>query len=210
MAYSVATAQLALQLSALAYVDENTNASQQQMIDGINVGLQSAGYADWSVAWGPALDQDRSNMMYAAANTAGDQVGKCRVRTARLFKPTERLVRARLQQMHRPNLPIPFTNVGIVRTEANGLFLKRDHLVYGPTISLQWPSMNIAPTSLRLNASALSYSGMASAHRCCARSTWPLAKCASGLRGDAVNAFAITPFARAISAAAEPVKLSSV
>ena len=74
MAYSVATAQLALQLSALAYVDENTNASQQQMIDGINVGLQSAGYADWSVAWGPALDQERSNMMYAAANTAGDQV----------------------------------------------------------------------------------------------------------------------------------------
>jgi len=74
MAYSMATAQLALQLSALAYVDENTDASQQQMIEGINAGLQTAGYADWSVAWGPALDQDRSNMMYAAANTAGDQV----------------------------------------------------------------------------------------------------------------------------------------
>ena len=74
MAYSMATAQLALQLSALAYVDENTDASQQQMIEGISAGLQTAGYADWSVAWGPALDQDRSNMMYAAANTAGDQV----------------------------------------------------------------------------------------------------------------------------------------
>jgi hypothetical protein len=74
MAYSVPTAKLALQLSALAYVDENTDASQQQMIDGINAGLQAAGYSDWSVAWGPALDQDRSNMMYVAANTAGDHV----------------------------------------------------------------------------------------------------------------------------------------
>jgi hypothetical protein len=74
MAYSVPTAQLALQLSALAYIDENTNASQQQMIDGINAGLQTAGYSDWRVAWGPALDQDRGNMMYAAANTAGDQI----------------------------------------------------------------------------------------------------------------------------------------
>lgn len=73
MAYSLSTAQQALQLSALAYVDENTNASQQQMIAAINAGLRSAGYPDWTVAWGPALDADRSNMMYVAGNAAGDQ-----------------------------------------------------------------------------------------------------------------------------------------
>ena len=56
MVYSLSTAQLALQLSALAYVDENTEASKQQMIDAINAGLQSAGYGNWRVAWGPALD----------------------------------------------------------------------------------------------------------------------------------------------------------
>jgi hypothetical protein len=73
MTYSLSTAKLGLQLSTLAYIDENTNASQQQMIDAINAGLRSAGFADWSVAWGPALDHDRSNMMYATANDAGDQ-----------------------------------------------------------------------------------------------------------------------------------------
>ena len=73
MAYSLTTAQLALQLSALAYVDENTNASQQQMIEAINRELNSAGHQDWTVAWGPALDPGRSNMMYVAGNNAGNQ-----------------------------------------------------------------------------------------------------------------------------------------
>jgi hypothetical protein len=74
MAYSPATAQLALQLSALAYVDENIDASQQKMSAAINAGLESAGCADWSVVWGPALDADRSNMMYVAGNSAIDQL----------------------------------------------------------------------------------------------------------------------------------------
>ena len=73
MAYSAPLANLTLQLSALAYVDENTDASQQQLIDAINAGLRSAGYADWTVLWGPALDSDRSNMMYVAGNGAGSQ-----------------------------------------------------------------------------------------------------------------------------------------
>ena len=73
MAYSAPLANLMLQLSALAYVDENTDASQQQLIDAINAGLRSAGYADWTVLWGPALDSDRSNMMYVAGNGAGSQ-----------------------------------------------------------------------------------------------------------------------------------------
>jgi hypothetical protein len=62
-----------LQLSALAYVDQNTNASQQQMIDAINSGLNSAGDQNWKVVWGPALDPGRSNLMYVAGNNAGNQ-----------------------------------------------------------------------------------------------------------------------------------------
>ncbi|MGC2201230.1 MAG: lipase family protein [Stellaceae bacterium] len=62
-----------MQLSALAYVDENTNASRQQMIDAIDSGLNSAGHQDWTVVWGPALDPGRSNMMYVAGNNAGSQ-----------------------------------------------------------------------------------------------------------------------------------------
>jgi len=64
---------LALQLSALAYTDERTNATQQQMIDAINLGLLSTGHADWTVTWGPALDADRSNMMYVAGNSTCGQ-----------------------------------------------------------------------------------------------------------------------------------------
>jgi len=45
--------------------------------------------------------------------------------------------------------------------------------------------------------------------RFCARSTLPLAKCASGLRGDAARACSASVFARAMSAAAESVMLSS-
>lgn len=73
IAYSLTTAQLALQLSALAYVDQNTNASRQQMIDAINGALNSAGHQDWAVVWGPALDPGRSNLMYVAGNNAGNQ-----------------------------------------------------------------------------------------------------------------------------------------
>jgi hypothetical protein len=44
------------------------------MIQGINQGLKSAGYADWQVVWGPALDQDCSNMMYVVGNIASNQL----------------------------------------------------------------------------------------------------------------------------------------
>jgi 5-methyltetrahydropteroyltriglutamate--homocysteine methyltransferase len=50
-----------------------------------------------------------------------------------------------------------------------------------------------------LNASAISYSGMASPGRRCARSSWPLAKWARGLRDDVANACPTSPSARAIS-----------
>nr|WP_294508684.1 lipase family protein [uncultured Rhodopila sp.] len=66
--YNSETAGLAMTLSTLAYVEENRIATREQMIDEINAGLNQAGYESWKVAWGPALNPDRSNMMYAARN----------------------------------------------------------------------------------------------------------------------------------------------
>ena len=41
--YDSATVELAMTLSTLAYVDENRTATQQQMINEINAGLEEAG-----------------------------------------------------------------------------------------------------------------------------------------------------------------------
>ncbi len=56
-------------LSTLAYVEENRIATREQMIEEINDGLRAAQYPSWKVVWGPALNADRSNMMYAAGNS---------------------------------------------------------------------------------------------------------------------------------------------
>jgi hypothetical protein len=61
-------------LSTLAYVDENTTATQQQMISEINAGLKEAGYKEWQVIWGPALNVDRSNLAYVARNSVTGQL----------------------------------------------------------------------------------------------------------------------------------------
>ena len=66
--YDPATAELAMTLSTLAYVDENRTATQQQMIGEIDAALDEAGYPSWHVIWGPALNADRSNLLYAAQN----------------------------------------------------------------------------------------------------------------------------------------------
>jgi hypothetical protein len=70
--YDSATAELAMTLSTLAYVDENRTATQQQMISEINAGLEQAGYPAWQVAWGPALNADRSNLAFAALRIRGE------------------------------------------------------------------------------------------------------------------------------------------
>ena len=72
--YDTATIELAMTLSTLAYVDENRIASQQEMISEINAGLDEAGYKSWQVAWGPALNADRSNLVYAARNRETGQL----------------------------------------------------------------------------------------------------------------------------------------
>src|ERR1700751_5806919 len=74
ISYDTATIELAMTLSTLAYVDENRIASQQQMISEINAGLDEAGYESWQVAWGPALNADRSNLLYAARNRETGQL----------------------------------------------------------------------------------------------------------------------------------------
>src|SRR5262252_3393261 len=72
--YDSATVELAMTLSTLAYVDENRTATQQQMISEINASLAEAGYKSWQVAWGPALNADRSNLAYAARNSETGQL----------------------------------------------------------------------------------------------------------------------------------------
>jgi hypothetical protein len=72
--YDSTTAELAMILSTLAYVDENRTATQQQMASEINAGLAEAGYKSWQVAWGPALNADRSNLAYAARNSEAGQL----------------------------------------------------------------------------------------------------------------------------------------
>ena len=72
--YDSATADLAMTLSTLAYVDENRTATQQQMASEIYAGLTEAGYKSWQVDWGPALNTDRSNLAYAARNNETGQL----------------------------------------------------------------------------------------------------------------------------------------
>ncbi|MGB8897912.1 MAG: hypothetical protein WCC90_01050 [Methylocella sp.] len=72
--YDTVTVELAMTLSTLAYVDENRIASQRELISEINAGLDEAGYKSWQVAWGPALNADRSNLLYAARNSETGQL----------------------------------------------------------------------------------------------------------------------------------------
>jgi len=79
--YSNSEAQLLMQLSALAYIDETPLQSetiQQQearMKKDINAALSSGPpiVAEWQVAWGPALTSDRANMLYFAGNSSLNQ-----------------------------------------------------------------------------------------------------------------------------------------
>ena len=53
-----------------------------------------------------------------------------RLAAACLFEPNDRLIGARLQQMHKPDPAIPKPNGRIVGAEADGLLLERDYLLY--------------------------------------------------------------------------------
>ena len=71
---------------------------------------------------------------------------KLRVRrsgVARLFAPDDRLVGARLQQMHAPDPAIEKADLGIARTEPDGLLLGRDQLLDRPGHELAPAEMGV-------------------------------------------------------------------
>src|SRR5271167_1924165 len=63
--------------------------------------------------------------------------------TARFFEPQDRLISARLRQMHAPNPRIIFADEGIAGTEADGLFYERDYLLYRSSKELALPKMEV-------------------------------------------------------------------
>jgi hypothetical protein len=78
--YSADEANLLMTLSADAYIDEtpipNETVQQQaaRMRKDINAALGQSAYSGWSVAWGPGLTDDRSDMMYVAQNIVTNQL----------------------------------------------------------------------------------------------------------------------------------------
>lgn len=78
--YSLSEATLTMTLSIMAYIDEQrlptdtTPAIQAaRMRTDINAALAQSAYPDWQVAWGPGLNDDRSNMMFVAGNASTNQ-----------------------------------------------------------------------------------------------------------------------------------------
>lgn len=75
--YDLAEAKLTMTLSTLAYIDADTIPSDRtpaiqaaRMRKDINAALKSSDdYSDWQIAWGPGLNQDRSNMLFVAGNS---------------------------------------------------------------------------------------------------------------------------------------------
>lgn len=78
--YSLSEATLTMTLSIMAYIDEqrlptDTTPGIQaaRMRTDINAALAQSAYPDWQVAWGPGLNDDRSNMMFVAGNASTNQ-----------------------------------------------------------------------------------------------------------------------------------------
>jgi hypothetical protein len=74
--YDVNEARLLMTLNLYSYLDENPlptwsiTQQEDQMRKDIDQALSQSKYAQWQVVWGPALNADRSNMMYVAGNGA--------------------------------------------------------------------------------------------------------------------------------------------
>ena len=91
-----------------------------------------------------------------------------------LFEPDDRLMVARLQQMHHPDGPVPNTDLRVAGAAADGLLHERDHLVNEPGEELA-PAQTIKcrnQIGVRRERRFVFY--RASSQRFCARSTWPL------------------------------------
>src|SRR5215468_6612682 len=74
----------------------------------------------------------------------GVNVMKFWIGAARLFEAWDRLIGARLQQMHFPNPVIHDGDLGIARAEAHGVLTSGINSSMDPIISLQWPRANSA------------------------------------------------------------------
>src|SRR5579875_3516394 len=78
-AYDQGEALLTLTLCIASYIDEKplpgeSIAHQEaRMLNDINAWLAHSSYSAWSVAWGPKLNDDRSNMLYIAGNASANQ-----------------------------------------------------------------------------------------------------------------------------------------
>jgi len=55
-----------------------------------------------------------------------------RTGSARLFEPDDRLVGARLQQMHHSDSTVPGADIGVAGTKPYGLLHERGHFLYRP------------------------------------------------------------------------------
>src|SRR4030088_2322537 len=117
-------------------------------------------------------------------------VSECQFRIGAecLFKPTDRLVGARFQQIHGPDQHVPIGNEGIARAEADSLLDERCGLLDRSNQQLAHAESVENIYQLRLDAITVSYSGIACSGSPRACRSIPLARCTSGRRGDATKA----------------------
>src|SRR6516165_3166017 len=98
--------------------------------------------------------------------------------------------------MHEADPGEPDADQRITGAQADDPLQGRERLLQRPGVALHQPIAPNAFTWLRFNSITVSYSEIASTGRRPARSSWPLAKGASGLRGDTVNAWPVSVSAR--------------
>src|SRR5947209_4154510 len=81
--YTRDEAHLLLTLCGLTYIDatahpfESIAAQQARMLKDINSALTASPYGNWQVLWGPALDDERANMMFVAGKQDKSQCAVC-------------------------------------------------------------------------------------------------------------------------------------
>lgn len=74
---------LLMTLCGLTYIDaqphpfESIPAQEARMLKDINTALAASPHADWQVQWGPAIDDERANMMFVAGKKDLSQCAVC-------------------------------------------------------------------------------------------------------------------------------------
>ena len=120
-------------------------------------------------------------------------------------QPGNRLARARLQQMHERNLPVPKAERGITRAEPDCLLYQRNRVLYGPGIELALAESGerVYPVAIQRQQRLVFGNGLrVSALRAQQLTFGVMRKWAAG---DVAKACSLSPLARSISAADEAV-----